>query len=244
MEAGNEAAIRELQAGLSSLRRGFAGLPIRTLGFLTVLFMFQFAYMANPPGAGFSPQVAQWYTLFMVAFLAVAMASKVRLEELRLLGTLFMAMFGLVLSWAVTLGLYGVAWGFDFPEVSAVTVRGIMVMQILFVAVSEEFVFRYTLPQIFQAKFRREYRWLALLIPQVSFGLYHWAAYGGDWVSMVVAMVFGCLLMYAYYIPITGKWAAWLGPRLGLGFCIGVHAAYNLVLLGVLSGGVQMIGGG
>jgi membrane protease YdiL (CAAX protease family) len=185
---------------------------------------------------------AFFYIMFWVAFLAVGVASKAKLEELRLLGTLFFAFVGLIACWAVTLYLYGVVWEVDFPEVSQVNLWGLVIMQVLYVAVSEEFVFRYALPQILMAKFKN---WLAFLIPQITFALYHMAAYQGDWDSIIIAFIFGCVMMFCYRIPIKSPvWSRYLGPRLGYGFCVGCHAAYNLVLLGVLSGGISMVGGG
>jgi membrane protease YdiL (CAAX protease family) len=244
MESGNdartEAQIRYLYQSVESLRRAAQAIPVRTIGFLAICLIFQFYYYINTP-VGMNAGAAFFYVVFWGMFLVVALASRVRLHELRLLGTLFFASFGFMVCWALSLFLWGYLWGVDFPQVSQVSMWGIIAMQVLYVAMSEEFVFRYALPQILMAKFKS---WVALLIPQFTFAIYHMAAYQGDVTSIVIAFIFGCLMMAAYGIrirsPIPKKW---LGSRWGLGFCIGCHASYNLVILGILSGGITAVGG-
>jgi hypothetical protein len=236
MEQGYQGAARRV-------REFGSGLPIRTVGFLTILTLSQFAVLITQSDReGFNSWSALLYILMPVAFFTYALAGKVRLEELRLLGVLVFAILAFLISWGLTLALFGIVWEFTFPEVAASAMVGTIIMQVLFVAPSEELVFRFVLPQYFLGKFKASYAWFALLIPQISFGLYHWAAYRGDWVSIAVAVVFGIVMMAAYYVRINPNWG--LGNKLGLGFCIGAHAAYNLVIYGVLSGGIVMIGGG
>jgi hypothetical protein len=213
------------------------GVPLQTMGFLTILSVMQFWYFINYKEEGFSQSVALIYILIPVVLLAYSMLGKAVLEELKLIYTLIFAFLGFVAAWAFTLIVLGSYLGMSFGTIATTAVSGTIVMQCLFVAPSEELAFRFILPQYLKSKFRTHLKWLALIIPQVSFALFHFGVYSGDWTNMAISFLFGCTLMVLYGCK-------FLGERLGLGFCIGAHAAYNLVLLGVLSGGfVTLIGG-
>lgn len=213
------------------------GVPLQTMGFLTILSVMQFWYYINYKGDGFNQSAALIYILIPVVLLAYSMLGKSSMEELKLVTVLPFAFLGFVAAWAFTLIVLGELAGFSFGSIASTSVAGTLIMQCLFVAPSEELAFRFILPQYLKSKFKKKLFWLALLIPQVSFAIFHFGVYSGDWTNILVAFLFGCILMFLY-----GR--RFLGEKLGLGFCIGVHAAYNLVLLGVLSGGlVSSIGG-
>jgi membrane protease YdiL (CAAX protease family) len=96
---------------------------------------------------------------------------------------------------------------FGFLEVSGPVY--LTTVHLLVVATSEEFIFRGFLPEL-----------ITPIPAQVAFGLFHFAAYGGDWIAMLVAMVVG----FVFYLiaRYTNIWTV-----------IGLHAAYNTVVLGV-----------
>ena len=79
----------------------------------------------------------------------------------------------------------------------------------LVVAVSEEWIFRGFLPAL-----------ITVIPAQIAFGVFHFAAYGGNWWAMLIAIVAG-FLFYAI-ARYTNIWTA-----------IGIHAAYNTVILGI-----------
>lgn len=221
----------------SSLTRVGTALPIRTMGFLTVLSVMQLWYLLNYTGEGFSQQAAFIYIIIPVVFLAYSMLGKSVIEDIKLMNVAFFGVLGFFMAWAFVLMVYGNYLGIEFGTVSQSAVNGTITMQVLFVAPSEELAFRCILPQYLASKFKPSYRWLALLIPQISFAIFHYGVYSGEWSNMGIALIFGCVLMVAYNTKLFGE-------KLGLGFCIGAHSAYNLTLEGVLSGGITMLTGG
>jgi membrane protease YdiL (CAAX protease family) len=82
-------------------------------------------------------------------------------------------------------------------------------MHTLVVATSEEWIFRGFLPEL-----------ITPIPAQIAFGLFHFAAYGGDWWAILTAIVAGFVLyLIARYTSI------WMS--------IGAHAAINTVILGI-----------
>jgi hypothetical protein len=104
-----------------------------------------------------------------------------------------------------------------------------IVYYVLFVAVTEELLFRATLPQFIKNPDRR---WI---MATVVFGLFHIWVYstglsnGQTWIDVVVelltAMIFGYLLWFVY----NKKWG-------GFGMAVGIHATWDLITIGSIGG--------
>jgi len=93
-----------------------------------------------------------------------------------------------------------------------------LVFQIVIVASSEEIIFR---GAIFGSLFKINWT-LAYLGSSLLFGLFHYAAYGGDMGSILVAFAMGIVFCY-----LTDRW--------NIGVAIAVHSAYNSYLLGAVN---------
>ena len=87
----------------------------------------------------------------------------------------------------------------------------LLVLHVFVVATSEEIIFRGLLPVI-----------ITPALAQVFFGFFHFYAYGGSLIGIFIAIIAG-FIFYAItrYLNI---WAA-----------VGIHAAYNATVLGILS---------
>jgi membrane protease YdiL (CAAX protease family) len=241
MANGAEAATRTLQAPVD-LWKSF-----RTFGFLISITLAQWYFYINAPTEGFSKDIALVYMFMGSAFLGIIIfvtsAQKVEVKELRTVRIIYTGFFGFIIAYAVTLGLYGQVLGMTFGTLPVTALFGTVLTQVLYVAVVEEMVFRWLLPTYFKTKF---VRWFALLIPQAMFALFHTSVYQGDWSALFIAFLFGCVMILAFeYKPRFWLKKGEEPQKLGLGFTIGCHAAFNLLLLGALApNGISMILGG
>jgi hypothetical protein len=221
------------------LRRLDTTLPIRTVGFLAVLGIVQLYCYVNFKGEGFSREVAQLYILIPVLLLVYTGLSRSVVQDLKIFDMSMKLLLGFFAAWAFVLFFFGFGLNMQFGTVTERMLGGTLITQMLFVAPSEELAFRFILPSYLESKFRKDLRWVALLIPQLTFAAFHTGVYQGDLTALFVAFVFGCVMMFLYNLKVFGK------EKLGLGFTIGAHAAYNLVLLGVLApSGISLISGG
>jgi len=190
---------------------------------------------------GFSTDVALIY-MAIPAFLVVWMvASKAKakdvIEPLPLARTtLFLAM-GALLTFIVILPAFKYGIGIEFGSTPKTQVVGLILLQILFVAPSEELAFRSIIPRWLETFMKGRWKYLALFLAQVLFGFMHLAAYGVNYYSILIAVMIGCIWMTVCRIKVFGS-------PIGIGFTIGSHAVYNLILLGILSNNIGMIIGG
>ena len=97
--------------------------------------------------------------------------------------------------------------------------------QVLFVAPSEEICFRYLIPLWMQKNSPFSSNLLAGLASAALFSFFHATSYSFNIASMAIAFLIGFLWYFLFK-----KW--------GIGATIGSHAAYNLLLSGIFSGGV------
>jgi membrane protease YdiL (CAAX protease family) len=221
---------------------------LKMFSFLVTVTILQWFVLINPPGSGFSREVASIYmqmgTAFLVIVVLATSTGTIRLQSLRTSSMFVNGLGGFVIAWTFVLVVYYQYLGMTFGTVSLPDVWGLIVTQVLFVATVEEMVFRWLIPSYLSSIFTRRFRWLALLIPQASFAVFHVGVYQGDWDALAIAFVFGCVMMLAFnFVPPFG--AKEKRKPLGLGFTIGAHAAYNLVLIGVLApGGISLLIGG
>jgi hypothetical protein len=218
----------------------------QSLSFLMALGLTQLFVFINYKGEGLDKTVAEVYILIPVVVLSYLFAAShisrkaYSLDDLKLIPMIAFGLLGFIISWALSLLILGQLWGQEFGSVTVTALWGTVLTQVLFVACSEELVFRYALPSYLKGAFSKTWWIIPVVLSQISFALFHWGVYGGSVFSLVIAFIFGMLMYGAYHVRIGEH-------RLGLGFVIGAHAAYNLVLVGVLAGPghiVTLLGGG
>jgi membrane protease YdiL (CAAX protease family) len=96
---------------------------------------------------------------------------------------------------------------------------------LLFVAPAEEILFRGVLPNLTEERYILGKVPVIVIASQLAFAVFHIAAYGGIGSAMVMVLILGIIWVY-----VARRW--------GLFVTMGSHTAYNLTVLGVLSGGV------
>lgn len=106
------------------------------------------------------------------------------------------------------------------PAVLTTASIGVAITHALIVAIGEESIFRHRIPEML-AGFPGGVV-AAQGLSAILFGLFHWAAYQGDWWSVGTATIMGFVfgMIVARY------------PRMGLIAAMGAHAAWNLTVLG------------
>lgn len=215
------------------------------MSLMVALAISQWYFYVNFSGEGFDRGVALIYILIppvLLVYYAVDRSLAKRsltLDELKLFPALYSGFLGFLVTWAFVLVVYGKLMGVQFGAVPATAVWGTVLTQVMFVACSEELAFRYVIPTYLKEKFRRHQTLIAAVLSSAAFASFHTAAYGGNVQALILAFMVSMVWFGAYYIPLGLR-----GEKLGLGFTIGSHAAYNLCLAGVLSGGITMISGG
>lgn len=207
----------------------------QSLSFFVALGMTQLFLYVNYKGEGLDRTVAMFYimapSLLLGYILLSQQSSKVhyQLEQLRLVPMIAFGLMGFIVAWAFTILVLGQLAGEQFGTVQITSLWGTVITQVVFVACSEELIFRYALPAYLKAAFHKAWWIIPVLLSQASFAMFHWGVYGGSTFSLLVAFIFGMVMYGAYQVKLNGV-------KLGLGFTIGCHAAYNLVLVGVLAG--------
>ena len=136
-----------------------------------------------------------------------------------------------IIYFSIAAGLSAVAFmvmimqGYITPQVTVPSMMGALwLTQILLVVPSEEMMFRGIIPEYIRLTFgKSKYsEWLKYLIGAGLFGVFHFAAYGGNWSSIGFAFGMGLVLMY-----VKDNWG-------GLAASMGVHLAWNCAVLGLL----------
>jgi membrane protease YdiL (CAAX protease family) len=214
------------------------------MGLMVTLALSQLYFYINFQGEGFSREVGLAYIIIppvlLIAYITDRLVFKkpITLDKLRLFPTIMAGFIGFLVTWAFVLLVYGQLLGVQFGDVPATAVWGTVLTQVLFVACSEELAFRYIVPTYLAEKFPRKHaKLIAAVLSSAAFASFHMAAYGGNYQSLLLAFMVSLVWFIAYNIP-------FLGDKLGLGFTIGSHAAYNLCLAGVLAGNITMLSGG
>jgi hypothetical protein len=210
----------------------------RAMAFGMSLIFVQLYYFINYKKPGFDQWTALIYIIIPIAVLAWFMASRlnVQLDKLMLWPMIRNGFLGFMVTWAAVVVIYGKLLGSEFGSVLSTEVWGTVIMQVIFVACSEELAFRYVLPTYFKGVWKHS-MFIPIVYSQAMFAAFHWSVYQGNVMSLVIAFVMGCI----WYLASQYK----LGTqKLGLGFTIGSHAAYNLVLVGVLAGNIITTSGG
>lgn len=139
----------------------------------------------------------------------------------------WLAGFSVTAPTVYVLFTYGLSY--DWPTIAHAQAAPAVVFTLFFVAPVEELIFRGILPRELEPleRVRLGGRRVPVLVfgTQVLFAVFHWSAYGGLGLAMLVAVILGCVWVVA-------------ARRLSLAFTMASHTAYNLLVMGVLSGGV------
>lgn len=208
-----------------------------TLGFM--LFFFQLFVLINLAYFG---DTLPWntcilYMMIPLGFAVYSSRTQAAVEGINLTKSTVNALVGFWLTFMVVLFLYGYILNMEFGTTQRSVLLSTIVLQVLFVAPSEELAFRLIIPNYLMTMFRKKFLIFALILSQVGFAIFHLYAYGGNLGSLVIAFTIGMVWVLSMRIRVGGK-------PLGIGFTIGSHAAYNLILVGILVGNVSMISGG
>jgi len=124
--------------------------------------------------------------------------------------------------------------------VDAIQARSAIIYTTILVAPSETLIFHAIIPLWVYLTFAKLTDKMDLVVAQVEkrvvityvvsqliFGFYHFAAYGGNTTSIIMAIGMGMVFLYS-------------ARNFGIPFAIGVHAGWNLAIIGVLT---SVIGG-
>lgn len=128
-------------------------------------------------------------------------------------------------TWATVLVLFEVVLSYEWPVIAGSTAGMMVFFTAFFVAPAEELLFRGYLPNLHLEKFILGKIPVILITSQVIFALFHVAAYGG--VGPAMAVTFGLGLAWVF-----------IARKFSLFATMGSHTAYNLCVLGILTGGV------
>ena len=132
---------------------------------------------------------------------------------------------GFMLMFAGMIGLdYALGGSIGGASISSIAVWPAIAITALFVAPVEESIFRGVLREYFKG-WKLWYLPLGVIITSILFAITHYAVYGGATNSMIWAFAIGCVFYYM---------ATWRGVPTSTG----AHTAYNLFVLGILSGGI------
>ena len=130
---------------------------------------------------------------------------------------------GFGVTYAVVLTGFQLA-GYEWPDITQSEATAMLYFTVVFVAPAEELLFRGVLPNLHYER-RVLGVPLVLVASQALFSVFHVAAYGGIGAPMIITFVLGVAWVF------VARWTS-------LFTTMGSHAAYNLCVLGVLTGGV------
>lgn len=179
-------------------------------------------------------EVAITYIIMTFGFMLYNRKIQDEIQTISLLRSVGFAILGFWVTWAIVLLFYGVWLQVEFPVVAVGQIGGIVLTQMLFVAPSEELVFRLAIPNILKSMFVKQAWILPIIYSQTIFAMFHITAYQGNITGMFVAFVIGMLWYFACRIPFED--ADGKKRPIGIGLTIGSHVAYNLTVGGVLAG--------
>lgn len=185
---------------------------LRRVPFVAWLWIFQAFLLVNAPAIAPTGEVDKFRTILMIyMILQVAfytLAPRVKGLKMNVNQALIWFVAGFVITVFVLAGFRGLT-GLEVQTYAVGASIYLILMHALVVAVAEELIFRGFMPLLITA------------IPaQIAFGLFHWSAYGGGMMSILTAIAAG-LIFYAI-MRYTNIWTV-----------MGIHGAYNLVVLGV-----------
>ena len=121
--------------------------------------------------------------------------------------------------------LFGYVLKYQWPQISKPEAWAMSLFTIFLVAPCEELIFRGIIPGI--VKLYEPFKKIPIFLigSQGVFAIFHVAAYGGVSAAMIPTFILGIILVYA-------------AQKYSLYFTMGCHAAYNMCLLGIMTGGI------
>jgi membrane protease YdiL (CAAX protease family) len=135
-------------------------------------------------------------------------------------------LFSFVITW--TAMLVAVYYGLIVnQEIMVGQATGLFIMNVCLVSPTETMVFHGMIPDRLKKYFKgyRHQRMIYYGISQGIFAIFHFAVQQGNIYTLGTTMVFGCIFLY-------------IAENYGLASAMGAHTAWNLVVLGILSGGL------
>lgn len=131
-------------------------------------------------------------------------------------------------TWAVLLALT-MSGNLATQTTMEPAVLSVFLGQLLLVAPSETLTFQVLIPRWLDAKFlagkAKQRLFLRYAVSQGLFAVFHFAAYGQVWTALVGPLVSGCV-----FLALTENY--------GASTAIGCHLAWNLSILGIITGGI------
>lgn len=207
--------------------------PLTTLKLGVLLYLVQCSLLINGEallGEGFSREVALIYIILPLGLLAYSSKNRTIVEKLTVIQTLKMAFVGFVVTVPVVILIYMYGFGMQFGSVQQSEVLGTIFTQAVFVAPVEELMFRWMIPTSAYMVLPRRLKLLGLIGSQITFSLFHMGVYQSSAFPLVIAFIIGMIWL-----------AAARNPKLGIGFTIGSHVAYNLTISGIMIGNIVSV---
>ena len=161
-----------------------------------------------------------WSTIIYMLGVSIFLGIQERLPE-ELESSLLHSAIGFLASFLLVTSLFLILYdaGILFTDVNPMPLKAIpatIIYQLVVVVCSEEIIFRGVI-----FRFLYQFHWLvAVFGSAVLFSLFHLAVYEGSLGALSTAFLMGIIL-------------AWCVKRWNLGVAIGIHAAWNLFVLGV-----------
>jgi membrane protease YdiL (CAAX protease family) len=185
---------------------------LRKVPFIVYLWILQAFLLVNAPVIAPAGQVDSFRTIliiYMVLQIAFyTLSPRIPGLQMNLNAAIIWFVGAFVVTTFVLVGIQGLRGTMATQTYAVGASTYLIVMHACVVAVSEEVIFRGSLPLL-----------ISPIPAQIAFGLFHWSAYGGDLTSLLIAIFAGFL----FYV-IMRKTNIWT--------TMGIHAAYNLVVLG------------
>jgi len=134
---------------------------------------------------------------------------------------------GFIATWII-FELLNLAGLFEITKASYSALLPLIIIQVCVVATAEEVIFRGVM-----LSYLKVLGILGIIIQALLFAVWHFYAYGADLNVGLATIPFGPLIFAFIMGVILG--VVTLKKELGLPAAIGIHAAYNLCILGVLT---------
>jgi membrane protease YdiL (CAAX protease family) len=185
--------------------------PLRRVPFIVWLWIAQLFLLINAPAISSPADVEKFRTIIITYMIAQLMFMSVLpiIKGIKFNLNMAIAWFvgGFVVTLLVVTGFQFLKNGLQMQTYSVSAAMYAIVLHAVVVAVSEELVFRGELPAI-----------ISVIPAQVLFGLFHYSAYGGNPLSILIAIIAG----FVFYgvMKFTNIWTA-----------MGAHAAWNVAIL-------------
>lgn len=195
--------------------------------FAFVLFLFQIIALIPLSSylTGLEWQVAITYMIIPMGFSLYSARTLTAVRSITVKDVLLYSQMAFWGTLPLVYGLYSVVLGVPMGTTGKDVLWGTIITQVLFVAPSEELAFRYIIPGWVSRMLGKDSFLLTAIITAGIFSFMHLSAYSANVTSLAIAFIVGLCWALVY-------------RRFGIGATIGSHAAYNLLVAGILTGGV------